>query len=103
MAEDRISPDQVCHDIDAVADRAQSAPPDDAHTRGDCIRLARERITRFLRDLDATGNAQNWNDREKIDRIIDLDDLLNASIDPDFSNGAQIYRVARQALPRHRR
>jgi hypothetical protein len=103
MAEDNIDPVQVCRDIDAVAERAQSANPDDANARADCIRQARERITRFVRDLDATGNAENWNDREKIDRIIDLDDLLNASIDATLSNEAQIYRLARQALPRHRR
>jgi hypothetical protein len=103
MAEDHIDPEQVCRDIDAVAERAQLAIPDDVNARGDCIRLARERITRFIRDLDAVGNAESWNDREKIDRIIDLDDLLNASIDPTVSNEAQIYRVARQALPRHRR
>jgi hypothetical protein len=103
MADYSIDPEQVCQDIDAVAERAQSATSNDANALGDYIRQARERITRFIRDLDAVGNAENWNDREKIDRMIDLDDLLNASIDPTLSNEAQIYRVARQALPRHRR
>jgi len=103
MAYENIDPAQVCRDIDAIAERAQAVDPVDANARADCTRQARERITRFLRDLDATGNAENWDDREKINRIIDLDDLLNASIDPAVSSEAQIYRLARQALPRHRR
>jgi len=103
MAADVLDPQQVCLDIDVLAEKAQEAADrDDTNTRGDCIRHTRERIARFLADLDAATKQQDWNNQEKIIRVAELDRLLEDSIEPTRLNETQIYRVARQALPRRR-
>jgi hypothetical protein len=102
MPDDVLDPQQVCVDIDAFADKAQATGADDTNTRGECIRHTRERIARFLADLDAATKQRDWNNQEKIIRVAELDRLLEASIEPTHLNETQIYRIARQALPRRR-